>query len=171
MKLTLGMRVLDIGCGPATDTITFARAVGPQGNVEGIDHDPEMIATANERGRAAGVADWTRHEQGDAEQLPFPDESFDVVHVERVFMHLPEPERALQEIVRVTRQGGRIVIGEPDWATLSVACSDIDLERRMVRFWASSLKNGYFARTLKGLCLQAGLAGSSPKRSVLCLLG
>jgi SAM-dependent methyltransferase len=157
LRLQPGQRVIDVGCGPATDTIALARIVGPTGRVTGVDHDPAMIAIATLRARAAGVESWTNHAVADATHLPFADGEFDAAHADRVFMHLRHPEQALGEMVRVTRPGGRIVVFEPDWATISIAIDDADLERRLVRFAVDSLANGYIGRRLKGLFVRQGL--------------
>src|SRR4051812_7447226 len=79
MQLAPGLRVLDLGCGPATDTIALAGIVGDTGRVVGVDHDPEMVSAANERARAAGVEGWTEHIQADALALPFDADTFDRV--------------------------------------------------------------------------------------------
>jgi ubiquinone/menaquinone biosynthesis C-methylase UbiE len=72
--------------------------VGPTGLVIGADHDPEMVGEADRRAATAGVADRVEHRVGDALALP-----------------LPDPGRALAEMVRVTRAGGRIVGFDTDW--------------------------------------------------------
>lgn len=144
-----GHRVLDLGCGPATDTINLAGMAGPDGRVVGVDHDPEMVAQANERAETAGVRGWTEHVRADAIALPFESETFDRVHAERIFQHLPQPDAAFSELVRVTRAGGLIYVAEPDWGTLSIDCAQIDLERRFTRFFAEGyMRNGYAGRHL-----------------------
>lgn len=158
MQLQPGQHVLDVGCGPASDTVAFAQLVGPAGQVVGVDHDPAMVAAAQQRTREAGVDQWTRHLVADAAHLPFGDGEFDAVHAERVFQHLPHPVAALAELVRVTRDGGRVVVFESDWGTLSIAVDDVDLERRYIRLWPTSLASGYIGRQLKGLFAQQRLS-------------
>jgi ubiquinone/menaquinone biosynthesis C-methylase UbiE len=149
LRLQPGHRVLDFGCGPATDTIDLADMVGPTGVVIGVDHDPAMVALANQRAEAAGVHGWTTHVQADALSLPFDAASFDRVRAERVFQHLPRPEAAFAELVRVCRSGGWIGVLEPDWGTLSIDSTQVDLERRYVRFFIEGyLPNGYAGRRL-----------------------
>lgn len=159
MRISPGAAVLDVGCGPATDTLPLAELVGPGGRVEGVDHDPEMVAEAIRRAEAAGVADRVHHRQADALALPFADAAFDATHSERLLMHLREPERALAEMVRVTRPGGWVVVADTDWGSRSVDTSEVDAERKMGRVMAElSLENGYSGRRLYGMLRRAGLA-------------
>ncbi|TMA70424.1 MAG: methyltransferase domain-containing protein [Deltaproteobacteria bacterium] len=69
LHLAPGHHVLDVGCGPATDTISLGRLVGPGGEVVGVDYDVEMVDEANRRAAAAGVGTWVKHRQADAAGL------------------------------------------------------------------------------------------------------
>jgi SAM-dependent methyltransferase len=158
MHAGVGAAVLDVGCGPATDTLTLAALVGPRGHVAGVDQDGAMVEEADRRAAAAGLAGRVEHRQGDATALPFPDGHFDAARSERLFMHLPDPEGALREMVRVTRPGGRVVVMDTDWGTRSVDTPETDLERRMARVLAElCLLNGYSGRRLYGMMRRAGL--------------
>ena len=149
LRLQPGNRVLDLGCGPATDTIDLADLVGPTGAVIGVDDDPALIAEANRSAVGACVDGWTTHIQADALSLPFDAAAFDRVRAERIFQHLPRPEAAFAELVRVSRSGGWIGVLEPDWGTLSFDCMQVELERRYVRFFIEGfLRNGYAGRRL-----------------------
>jgi len=160
MRLAPGAAVLDVGCGPGTDTLPLAEIVGPAGTVDGIDHDAAMVAEADCRASEAGVADRVRHRQGDAYALPFDDGAFDAVRTERLFLHLAEPERAVAEMVRVTRPGGRVVLMDTDWGTRSVDAPEVELERRIARVLTETcLANGYSGRRLYGLMRGAGVKG------------
>jgi SAM-dependent methyltransferase len=159
MQVAAGASVLDVGCGPATDTLTLATLVGPRGHVAGVDQDAAMIAEADRRASAAGVADRVEHHVADATSLPFADGRFNAVRCERLFMHLPDPEGALREMVRVTRSGGRVVVMDTDWGTRSVDTPETELERRMARVLAElCLVNGYSGRRLYGMTVRAGLS-------------
>src|SRR5436305_2099326 len=87
MRLSPGAVVLDVGCGPGTDTIPLAELVGVRGRVYGIDHDAGMVAEAQRRAEEAGVGERTEHAQGDAYALPFDEAKFDAVRSERLFLH------------------------------------------------------------------------------------
>lgn len=160
MQLSPGAAALDVGCGPGTDTLPLAEIVGPGGRVEGIDHDAAMVAEAERRAAAAGVSPFVRHRQGDAYALPCGDASFDAVRSERLFLHLDCPERALAEMARVTRPGGRVVVMDTDWGTRSVDAPELELERRIARVLTDRcLANGYSGRRLYGLMRGAGVRG------------
>ena len=160
LDLEEGSRVLDVGCGPGTDTIRLASLTGPSGIVIGIDSDPAMVAEADRRAAEAGVQSWVEHTQGDATSLPFGDGVFSACRSERLFQHLPEPlpRRALAEMVRVTESGGRLVVLDTDYATQSVYTLETDIERRLARVTPERfITNGYIARALPTLFKEGGL--------------
>ena len=149
LDLAPGHRVLDLGCGPATDTLALGELVGPSGEVVGVDYDAEMVGEANRRAAAAALGAWVKHRQADATALPFAAEVFDAARSERVFQHLLDPEGALAEMIRVTKPGGRIVVSDADWGTLSIDTPEVDLERRLTRFLVDRcVNNAYSGRRL-----------------------
>jgi SAM-dependent methyltransferase len=96
-----GTRVLDVACGPGH----IAAEAAAKGAVPvGLDLAEGMVALA--RARYVEI----EFQQGDAERLPFADASFDAVVAGFVVNHLPRPERALAEFVRVVRSGGRVAV-------------------------------------------------------------
>lgn len=100
-----GDDVLDVACGTGNAAIPAAQAGA---RVVGVDLTPELFAAARRRAGAAGVeVEWV---EGDAEALPFADESFDVVLSTFGLMFAPGHEAAAAEVVRVLRPGGRIGI-------------------------------------------------------------
>ena len=96
---------LDVGCGTGFLSLELA---GRGHRVTGIDFTRQMLAEAKKKASAQGVA--VRFEEGDAEQLPFPEASFDLVMTRHVLWTLPHPERALDEWIRVLRPGGRLAV-------------------------------------------------------------
>jgi SAM-dependent methyltransferase len=99
--VTAGMRALDVGCGPGALTAELVRRLGPA-VVTAIDPSPPFVAAARERFAEADVR------QGVAEQLPFPNASFDVVLSQLVVHFMTDPVAGLAEMRRVTRPGGRV---------------------------------------------------------------
>lgn len=118
-----GQRVLDVGCGDGTLAVLFAR----QGaKVTGIDADPAMLDAARAHAETVGAELALR--QGRTEALPFPDASFDVVIAVTVLCFVPEAARAVREMARVLRPGGRLMLGELGrWSTWAA--------RRRLRGW------------------------------------
>jgi ubiquinone/menaquinone biosynthesis C-methylase UbiE len=158
MHLVRGYKVLDLGCGPGSDTLALSDIVGPEGEVHGVDHDAQMVAQADERARAAGVGARVWHREADAAALPWPEGFFDASRSERVLQHLRDPMGALTELVRVTRSGGWIVVLDSDWATFTIDSDEPELERRLVRFHAERrMNNPYSGRMLHRFFRSHGL--------------
>ena len=99
-----GQAVLDVGTGTGVVAITARRAGA---RVDGLDLTPALLAQAKESAAVAGHADIAWHE-GDAEALPFADNSFDVVLSQFGHMFAPRPEVAVGEMMRVLKPGGTI---------------------------------------------------------------
>lgn len=163
MRIAPKQTILDVGCGPGTDTIPMAQIVGPRGFVCGVDYNSDMLREANQRAVQTGVIAWVRHQRADAHLLPFHSRVFDASRCERLLQHVVDPERVLAEMVRVTKPGGWVVAGEPDWASFAVDVPDptlIDVERRLIRYRADHLqRHGYIGRQLHRLFRQRGLEG------------
>ena len=106
MALQPGERVLDVACGTGLISFRAAEAVGEQGTVVGTDISGEMIETARRGAAARDLANVT-FERGDAEALPLADASFDAAVCGLGLMYVPDPVRALCEMRRLLRPGGR----------------------------------------------------------------
>jgi SAM-dependent methyltransferase len=100
-----GTQMLDVACGAGQ----FAAAAARRGAaVTGVDIAANLVAQAREHARAQGAE--VRFDEGDAEDLPYPDSSFDLVVSLIGAMFAPRPERVAAELIRVCRPGGRIVM-------------------------------------------------------------
>jgi SAM-dependent methyltransferase len=100
-----GERLLDVACGAGQLSLPAARAGAL---VTGVDIAANLIAQARARAAAENLS--IQFDEGDAEALPYPDESFDTVVSLIGAMFAPRPERVAAELVRVCRRGGRIVM-------------------------------------------------------------
>jgi ubiquinone/menaquinone biosynthesis C-methylase UbiE len=110
-RLAPGERVLDLGSGAGTDSLVAAQMVGPGGQVTGIDMTTAMLAKARTAATEMGVAN-VEFIEAEAEQLPFADESFDVVISNGVIDLIPDKEAVFSEIFRVLAPDGRIQIAD-----------------------------------------------------------
>src|SRR6266851_6889945 len=96
-RLEPGERVLDLGSGAGTDSFVAAQMVGPQGSVTGIDMTPEMLAKATAAAAEMGATN-VEFVESEAERLPFPDESFDVVISNGVIDLIPDKDAVFAEL-------------------------------------------------------------------------
>src|SRR4029077_9518611 len=99
-------RVLDVGCGVATTAIEIARR--HHAHVMAVDVAPLMLERARQNAQAANQTELVTVQEGDILDLPFADNTFDVVIAEAVTMFV-DRRRAARELVRVTRPGGRVL--------------------------------------------------------------
>jgi arsenite methyltransferase len=110
--LQRGETVLDVGSGGGIDTILAARRVGPEGKAIGLDILEEMCERGRRHAAEAGVEGWTRFLRGEVEDIPLPSESVDVAISNGVLNLSARKSRALAEIFRVLRPGGRICMAD-----------------------------------------------------------
>jgi arsenite methyltransferase len=109
--INAGETVLDIGSGAGVDTFVAAKMVGVEGKVIGIDMTPEMLARARRNLQKISLQN-VFFLKASAEDLPFPDESLDVVISNGVFNLIPAKSRALKEVFRVLKLHGRMMIAD-----------------------------------------------------------
>jgi ubiquinone/menaquinone biosynthesis C-methylase UbiE len=110
LALSPGDGVLDVGCGTGNFTRDFARTVGPDGLTVGLDVSPTMLARAVRDTRAAALDEQTAYVRGDAQDLPFVDQSFDAVCCFAALNLFAHPYAALDSFTRVLTRGGRLAI-------------------------------------------------------------
>jgi arsenite methyltransferase len=110
-RLAPGERVLDLGSGAGTDSLVAAQMVGDQGHVTGIDMTAAMLTKARAAAADMGVTN-VELVESEAEQLPFPDESFDVVISNGVIDLIPDKDAVFTELHCVLVPGGRMQIAD-----------------------------------------------------------
>lgn len=149
-----GERMLEIGPGLGHHALAIAPALRPDGELEVLDVQQEMLDAVMKRVRAAGV-DNVFARQGDASALPYELDRFDAVYMNAVLGEIPDRERTLRELHRVIKPSGRVVIAEvlidPDYIPL----------RRLVREFEAA---GYIFERKVGTAL-AYAAKFSPAKT------
>ncbi|KAK0238920.1 UbiE family methyltransferase [Armillaria nabsnona] len=111
------MNILDVGCGPGTITAGFA-VLAPQGHVTGIDMGAEVLEHARASAEQQALTNIT-FQVGSVLELPFPDNTFDIVHAHQVIQHTTDQVKALQEMRRVTKDGGIVAVRDADMAAMT----------------------------------------------------
>ncbi|MDX2224103.1 MAG: methyltransferase domain-containing protein [Rhodospirillaceae bacterium] len=104
--ITPGDHVIDLGCGTGPAAMLAAVAAGPSGRVVALDGQPAMLAVGKAKPSSGAPIDWV---VGDAMALTYPAASFDVAVACHLLQHLPDPAKALAEVRRVLKPGGRFV--------------------------------------------------------------
>ncbi len=110
-RLAAGERVLDLGSGAGTDSLVAAQMVAPEGSVTGIDMTPAMLSKARAAAAEMGATN-VEFVESEAEHLPCPDGSFDVVISNGVIDLIPDKDAVFAELYRVLAPGGRMQIAD-----------------------------------------------------------
>jgi arsenite methyltransferase len=148
-----GERVLDLGCGPGFYVAELLERVGPSGSVVGVDASREMLAAARERCAGHSNVDFR---QGNATALPVDAATFDRALCVQVLEYVADAPAALAELHRALRPGGRLVVWDVDWATVSWHSSEPQRMERVLRAWEGHLTHPSLPRTLAPQLRAAG---------------
>lgn len=166
LNLRNGSRILEIGCGLGQDAMAMSRITGERGRVVAVDTSRRMLEAACRSPRetvettepvkpAKGEA--LRFFLADACHLPFRGGSFDGARADRVLQHISKPGKALSEMVRTVKEGGRVVVYEPDWGTYIISPGEKEISRTMTQLFGDTFPSGWIGRQLPGLFRQVGL--------------
>jgi ubiquinone/menaquinone biosynthesis C-methylase UbiE len=148
-----GERILDAGCGPGFFIAELLDEVGSTGSVAGIDSSPQMLALATRR--LEQRANVELHE-ADVTSMPVRDEDFDGLLSVQVLEYVADIPGVLAEFRRALRPGGRIVLWDVDWSTVSWHSADPDRMQRALTSWDAHLSHPALPRTLGAQLHAAG---------------
>ncbi|MFI5839729.1 class I SAM-dependent methyltransferase [Catenuloplanes sp. NPDC051500] len=167
--LSPGQTLLDIGAGPGTITIDLAARVAP-GRVTATEIDDEALALSRAEAAARGVTT-VDFAVADVHALPYPDDSFDVVHAHQVLQHVADPVRALAEMRRVCRPGGVVAARDSDYDRFAWFPAAPELDEWLALYQATARANGGepdAGRRLHHWARLAGFTDITPGASVWC---
>ena len=148
-----GERILDVGCGPGFYVAELVERVGAEGSIVAVDSSPQMLAMAARRIEGHTGVSFHRAE---ATRLPVEDATFDAALSVQVLEYVADVDAALAEIHRSLKPGGRVVIWDVDWSTLSVHSSDPARNERVLAAWDAHLAHPSLPRTLTARMRSAG---------------
>src|SRR3954447_16099384 len=148
-----GERILDVGCGPGFYCAELVEEVGSAGKVVGLDSSPQMLELA---ARRCGDHDNVELHEANATSLPVEDAAFDGAVCVQVLEYVRDTALGLAELYRVLRPGGRVVIWDIDWATVSWHSSDPARMERVLVAWDEHLVHPSLPRTLAPAMRAAG---------------
>jgi arsenite methyltransferase len=148
-----GEAILDVGCGPGFYVAELLEQVGPEGAVVGVDASPDMLAMA---ARRSEDHDNVAFHQADATSLPVDDESFDAAFSVQVLEYVEDATAALAEMRRALRAGGRVVVWDVDWGTVSLRTTDPARSERVLQAWDAHLMHPSLPQTLTARLRDAG---------------
>lgn len=148
-----GDAVLDVGCGPGFYVSEILDEVGADGRVVGVDASPQMLAVA--AARVAGREN-VEFRESDATSIPVDDAAFDRALCVQVLEYVDDATAALAEMRRALRPGGRIVVWDVDWATVSWQSEDRERMGRVLAAWDTHLVHPSLPRTLAPRLRAAG---------------
>jgi ubiquinone/menaquinone biosynthesis C-methylase UbiE len=140
-----GERILDVGCGPGFYCAELVEEVGPEGFIVGVDSSPQMLSLAARR--CEGHGNVVFH-QADATSLTFEASGFDGALCVQVLEYVPDVTAGLAELYRAVRPGGRVVIWDVDWATVSWHSLDPARMERILDSWDKHLAHPSLPRVL-----------------------
>jgi ubiquinone/menaquinone biosynthesis C-methylase UbiE len=148
-----GERILDVGCGPGFVCAELLEDVGEKGWLTGVDASAQMLELARRR---CGEHTNVEFGEGDATSLPVEQASFDAALCVQVLEYVSDYERALAELLRAVRPGGRVLVWDTDWATVSWHSQDAERMRRFLAAWDEHLVHPSLPRVLAPAMRAAG---------------
>ena len=154
----MGEHILDVGCGLGLGLQAIRSFNSEVGRLVGIDNSQSMVSQAiASTSRDLISSGKFSFLQEDAHNLAFRDEIFDVTYADRTFQHLSNPKQAFEEMLRVTKKDGRIIIADTDWTTLQLKGISGETAEKIKRAYLRIIVNPLMGSELQGLFTEHGL--------------
>jgi ubiquinone/menaquinone biosynthesis C-methylase UbiE len=147
-----GGKILDVGCGSGATAIILAQAF-PQSEILGIDLSEPLLRLATQAAQATGLDDRIRFKTGDAEQMPYEDNSFDVALSLNMVHIVERPVQMLDEIERILAPDGSLFV--------------VDLRRSWLGLFEREMKSSFTLEEAKTLLAQSDLRAGSFSSSLI----
>lgn len=163
-----GEHILEVGTGSGILCRMLISCVQPKGNMVGVDISHAMAAQAAEYAVSAGITRGIDFGSAVAEALPFVDACFDCAVAARLLLHVASPARVIGEMMRVVKPGGKIVVMDWDFGTVTVDHPDREMTRQLLQ-WRNDHHGGnnWCGRQLWRYMNEAGLQNVSVHPCVL----
>ncbi len=160
MSLRAGERVLDAGCGTGLLIQGMVSAVGENGQIVGIDFSDDMLDVARER---FARTDSVNLQQASVTDLPLDSGSFDAASCTQTLLYVDDVEKAISELYRVLKPGGRIAVLETDWRGLVLNSEDDSISNRVIDAWDKGVANPNLPVKLNALLQKQGFTAIGTK--------
>jgi len=140
LELRDGERILDAGCGLGNDLYRMAELIAPRGEAVGVDASRRFLDAARTDPRFSSLP--VRFVQANLRKLPFADETFTRIRIDRVLQHIPLPEEVVAELTRVLSSGGIFLTYDNDWSDFHIhSDGDSSVTKSIEKHWTDSFAN------------------------------
>lgn len=169
------VQALDVGTGPGFVAIQVAHLLPPGSTVTGLDLSQEMLAAAAENAQCAGVGGHTRWQFGNAAEMPFPDDHFDLLTSSGSLHHWEKPQAIFNEIARVLKPCGALLVRDSkrlqgDWPQTFARLIGWTIPTDFrVHYW-NSIWSSYTAVELEAILSQSDLKGWRIEQDIMDLM-
>lgn len=137
--------ILNLGCGAGSDLQALAGHLEENGSLLAMDLSFEMLSFCKTQ-----FIKKESHKlfflQGNGMQLPIREESIELIHIDRVLLHIPQANEVVSQCIKILKRNGVLIIGEPDWGTFIMASSYPDIDAKVKNFLFQETSSGYVAR-------------------------
>jgi arsenite methyltransferase len=151
-----GELILDLGTGTAANAMALVQHLAGNCQIIGVDTSVSMLAIGEKNLQAFQFPGRIQLQQNDGHDLPFSDNYFDSCMIIQVLEYSKEPVRMLQEARRVLKPGGKLLVVDTDWDTLTWNSVERDQTRRIVLDWSDHEADGWQGRKIQEYLRRAG---------------